>query len=246
MKAFLTKTGFSSFLKTRTNLIVPNQILMKNTYFFYSTKSIYGPLTKKKDINIEKTQPKTKIKKKRFKNKSMSDAMEKQEEKEFQEYVENFLPFESLMRRREIELRDLIICQEYLIFLHLVLKKKYDKASKIIEEMKVMLRGRFIGSYIYNFILRRSGLCNIFENKIIEGILDLENVYEFSKNRDVFNSKYRFNAKIELLKTYMKYDPLKCKHFAKLIYNDEYEIKILDLDQLGILYHLVGVSTKLN
>jgi hypothetical protein len=255
MKVFLRpslseamKSVIFNSLKLKTFYKETNHILNINFNRKLSTKSIYDPLTKKKEekneekiLDIQNYQPKRKLRK-IYKNKSISQSLEEHEEKEFQEYVENFAPLESIIHKNEIKLREFIICQEYLYFLHLVFKNNYVNAGKVIEGMRVMLREGFIGSYIYTLILRRAGLCKIWQGKIIEGILDLENVYEFSKNRDFFDYKYRFNAKIELLKTYMNYDPIRCKQFTKIIKNEEYEQKILDMDQLATFNHLVGVS----
>ena len=57
-------------------------------------------------------------------------------------------------------------------------------------------------------IIRRLGLSKLNQNKIKEGLIEIENYFEFSR-LDSCDKNYQFNALIDLIKTYIFHDTSK-------------------------------------
>jgi hypothetical protein len=180
-----------------------------------------------------------------------------QEEKQLLDYLENFIPLKKMLKMNkykkkinieednkinQIKLIDFIQCREFLEANFYLLKQNYKKSEEIFLKLKNILRSSgYIGTYIYNIALRRLGICRIMQNKISEGLLELENVFEFSNERDNFSSSYRFNSMVELLKSYTLYFPSKASQFAEKILKDEKDLKLWDINQLAELNHYISV-----
>jgi hypothetical protein len=183
------------------------------------------------------------------------------EEKQLFEYLENFIPLKTMLKINrnkkqinieednkinQIKLIDFIQCREFLEANFYLLKQNYKKSEEIFLKLKNILRSSgYIGTYIYNIALRRLGICKLLQNKISEGLLELENVFEFSNERDNFSSSYRFNSMVELLKSYTLYFPTKASQFAEKILKDEKDLKLWDINQLAELNHYISVR-KIN
>jgi len=154
-----------------------------------------------------------------------------------------FNQFKSIYRLpiENLSLIDLIQTKEYLKINFHLSQKEWRKAEIILEKVKYYFRKYDLASYNYCVILRRLGICKLKQNKISEGLLELENIYEYSKSREIFEHTFRYNASIDLLKTYIQYDSSKAAYFAGKLVDNEKEIRILDLEQLSEVYHYAGV-----
>lgn len=182
-----------------------------------------------------------------------------QEEKQMVEYFEQFLPLKTLLKMHKrmskkminksdgskinlINLIEFIQCREFLEANYNLLKKNYKKSEEKFLHIKNILRNTgYLGSYINNINLRRLGISKIMQNKFSEGLLELENVFEYSKEIENFDKIYRFNSMIELLKTYILFFPSKASDFSDKILKDEIELKLLDINQLAELNHYISV-----
>jgi hypothetical protein len=109
----------------------------------------------------------------------------------------------------ELDVFKLITTKEFLIGNYNLMTKNYKEAEKYFNFLKETTRTDFISSYPYMIILKRLGISKINQLKLKEGLLDLENVYEFSKNENDFDNKLRFNAMNDLLNVSLKVDPFK-------------------------------------
>lgn len=170
-------------------------------------------------------------------------------DKLFEDYLENF---ESVYRykklKKNIPLVKLIQTQEYLRGNYYLLNKRWSEAEEEFRHLKNLFRADFMGSLNYLVVSRRLGISLIRQKdtkKIKEGLIEFENVYELSKDDEVFNYKYRLNARIDLLKAYIHNDPCKANYFADHLMKEEREIKLLDAEELCTFYHYIGVSNLL-
>jgi len=175
-------------------------------------------------------------------NESLDKIKSIQEEKDkiFSKYLENI---KSVGKYSNLKLLDLISTKEYLTGNYLILNNRFEEAEEIYEKIKKYLRPSYITTHVYCVILRRLGICKLKLKKIKEGLLELENAYEFSRNKKSFNYKLRFSIRLELLNAYIKYDGLKAGIFANDILNDESELKLLDLEELASVYSFTAVYT---
>lgn len=85
---------------------------------------------------------------------------------------------------------------------------KNKEAEVHFENLKEILRKTHIASYPYSLIIRRLGIVKLQQNKIKEGLLEMENFFEFSKI-ETHNPEYQFNALLDLLKSYIYYNSSK-------------------------------------
>jgi hypothetical protein len=176
------------------------------------------------------------------KNESLDRIKNTQEEgdKIFSKYLENF---KSIAKYSNLKLLDLITTKEYLTGNYMILNNRFEEAEEIYEMIKKYLRPSYISTHVYCVILRRLGVCKLKLKKIKEGLMELENAYEYSKNKKAFNYKLRLSTRLELLNAYIKYDGLKAGVLAEEILNDESELKLLDLEELASVYSFAAVYT---
>jgi hypothetical protein len=174
------------------------------------------------------------------------------QDKQFAIYLKKFISIKSLLKNmtyseeKMLKLIDCIQCKEFLQGSYYLLNNRYKEAEEIFLELKKIMRSsHYMGTYLYNVILRRLGISRLLQGKVNEGLMELENVYEFSQDRELFNYNFRFNSKIELVKSYMLYSPVgsKASNFAEELLKEESESKILDLPQLSEYYQFLSVKS---
>jgi hypothetical protein len=202
---------------------------------------------------------------KKFKQVQESEIQQElsQDEKQMVEYLKQFLSLKAFIKinkninkkiinkseeakKNQINLVDFIQCKEFLEANFNLLNNNYKKSEEIFFFIKNILRkSGYLGTYINNINLRRLGISKIMQNKIREGLLELENVYEYSKEKEYFNPKYRFDSMKELLKTYILYFPSKSSNFSDKIINDNLELKLLNLNQIAELNHYISVRNNI-
>ncbi len=81
-------------------------------------------------------------------------------------------------------------------------KDNLKEAEKYFQNLKNDLRRTHIASHPYSLIIRRLGLIKLQQNNIKEGIIEIENFYQYSylEDRDI---DYQYNAILDLLKIYL-------------------------------------------
>jgi hypothetical protein len=127
-------------------------------------------------------------------------------DRDFQSYLHQF---QSINNMQINNVLDLIHSKEYLLGNYFLYKKNYEAACQIFNEMKVHLRGQYIASHLYCIVLRRLGISKLKLNSHKEGLLEFDNIYEYSKNKIRFDESLHSNSVIELLKTYLLYNSKK-------------------------------------
>lgn len=156
-------------------------------------------------------------------------------------YLQNFKSIYNF-KWHNIDLIDLIQSQEFLKANYLIYTQDYGEAESIFEKIKEFIRQGDLVSRNYCVVLRRLGICKLKQFKINEGLLEMENVYEYSKEKSVFDHKFRFNAMMELLKSYILYDSSRAGYFANKLEKDKKIIKSLEYEELSEYYHQIAVS----
>jgi hypothetical protein len=132
-------------------------------------------------------------------------------EKEFEKYLLNFpsakvfIKSLSLSNPVNMKLFNFIQTSEFLKGNFYILNGMFIEAENIFKDLKIFLRNSGLISHkLYSVVLKRLAISQLRQNKISEGLLELENVYEFSKTQSY---KERLNSKLDLLKAYIHYDP---------------------------------------
>lgn len=129
---------------------------------------------------------------------------------------EKFLPIKNLDPRSLTKPSQLFFIKEFsegFINLHL---HKYKEAEDCLKIVKDKIRKTHISSYEYSIIIRRLALARLKQEKIKEGLIEMENFFEFSK-RSLHNITYKYNALSDLLRIYIFYDSRKVKIYLIFI-----------------------------
>jgi len=152
------------------------------------------------------------------------------------EYDETFLDISKLDKDSLYKPSQLFLINEFLEGIKYIEELDFKKAEKFFLKLKNELRESHISTKIYSIIIRRLGICYLQQNKIKEGLLELENTFEFSKSEE--NSiDDAFLALVELIKSYIIFD-------SKRVIKSLLQIFIKNLIKIKGYYFVQNLQTK--
>jgi hypothetical protein len=122
--------------------------------------------------------------------------------------------FYSMKDKRINTTLDLIHSKEYILGNYFLYINKYQEASEVFEDMKSHLRSDYIASHIYCVILRRLGLSRLRISDFKEGLLEFDNIFEYSKQNNELEKDLQMSTTIELMKIYLLYNSKKANYIV--------------------------------
>jgi hypothetical protein len=129
-------------------------------------------------------------------------------DQDFYNYVSKFPEFNQLITANDqhISIKDFVYTKEAITINYLIMNNNFSNAENELKKIKSEFRSKTKHPELYCFILRRLGIVRIKSNKIKEGLLDLENVYELCKNLNEVDINMKFNSILDLILAYLKYE----------------------------------------
>jgi len=129
--------------------------------------------------------------------------------------IEKLIPFKKMNLESLTKPSQLFHIKEFIQGFLDMHENKLKEAENYFQKLKENLRETHVSTYPYSLIIRRLGIVKLQQNKIKEGLIEIENFFEFS-NLESHNPEYKFNAILDLIKTYIYYDSSKVNYIIKI------------------------------
>jgi len=150
-----------------------------------------------------------------FKNSDLynNQTVKSSAEIEYNKIIDSLSSIQSLLNySKTITPAQLIQTKEFTEASYCLLHGYYSNAENIFRYLKNSLRAEYLGTKIYCISSRRLGISLLLQkgnkSKLLEGLTELENVFEYTQNGELYESyQDHFNAIIDLLNAYTKYLP---------------------------------------